>query len=54
MQGAVVSIRALADSCASDEFQPAYCRVDESNENNNQTSSLKLTLPWILTIPFPK
>ena len=29
------NIRAVADSCAGDEFMPVYCRVQESNEHNN-------------------
>lgn len=34
--GVTVWLRATADSCLGDELQPGYCRVEESNENNNQ------------------
>jgi hypothetical protein len=43
--GQQVSITAIADSCAGDEFQPTYCRVDERNEGNNVSAPLKVTLP---------
>ncbi len=52
MQGEVVYIRALADSCSGDEFiSDPPCRIDESNENNNESSSLKVFLPQIFIIP---
>jgi hypothetical protein len=34
--GLTVILRVTADSCLGDEFQPDYCRVAESNEDNNQ------------------
>jgi hypothetical protein len=43
--GVTVSLTAIADSCAGDEFMPAYCRVDESNETNNESSAVSLALP---------
>ena len=42
-----VLLTAIADSCAGDEFMPEYCRVNESNEANNLSGSLSITL----TIP---
>ncbi len=40
-----VSLAALADSCSGDEFVPSYCRVKESGESNNWSSSVSLYLP---------
>jgi hypothetical protein len=40
-----VSLRATADSCAGDEFVPDYCRVEESNEGNNESTSIPVSLP---------
>ena len=40
-----VAITALADSCSSDEFMPDYCRVRESNETNNESISVTVSLP---------
>jgi hypothetical protein len=34
----IVTLWAVADSCAGEEFVEAYCRVLESNEDNNQSS----------------
>jgi len=45
MQGATVSLTAIADSCAGEEFMPSYCRVQESNETNNVSAPLSLSLP---------
>jgi hypothetical protein len=39
-----VSLRAVADSCAGDEFAPDYCRVKESLETNNRSSGVGLNL----------
>jgi hypothetical protein len=36
--GSTVSLRIVADSCDSDEFMPSFCRVDESNESNNESA----------------
>ncbi len=43
--GVTVSLKATADSCSGDEFMPAYCRVDESDEGNNQSASISVALP---------
>lgn len=40
-----VSLWALADSCSGDEFMPDYCRVDESNETNNESDAIAVILP---------
>jgi hypothetical protein len=40
-----VSVTALADSCSGEEFTEAYCHVRESNENNNRSTPLAVTLP---------
>jgi hypothetical protein len=46
MLGKEISLFALADSCAGDEYMglPAYCRVEESDENNNESPLLPVTL----------
>ena len=40
-----VTIRVEVDSCSGDEFFPAWCRVDERNENNNLSNTLVVQLP---------
>jgi hypothetical protein len=45
LQGQSISLVALVDSCSGDEFMPAYCRVEESREDNNQSTSISTTLP---------
>lgn len=45
LQGQGISLAALADSCSGDEFMPAYCRVEESREDNNLAEGLSMTLP---------
>jgi hypothetical protein len=45
VHGETVTITALADSCSGDEFMPAFCRVDESNETNNESGSISVALP---------
>ncbi len=45
LQGQNVSLAALADSCSGDEFTPAYCRVEESREDNNLSGPLSTKLP---------
>ncbi len=44
-RGETVSLKAWADSCSGDEFMPEYCRVEESNENNNGSASITVVLP---------
>lgn len=34
-----------ADSCDADEFMPEYCRVNESDETNNESAKITVTLP---------
>lgn len=43
--GVTVSLKATADSCSGDEFMPAYCRVEESNEGNNESTAIPVSLP---------
>lgn len=45
LQGQNVSLVTLADSCSGDELMPAYCRVEESHEDNNLSQPLSTTLP---------
>lgn len=45
VHGVTVSITAMADSCSGDEFMPDYCRVEESNEDNNESSAISVSLP---------
>lgn len=40
-----VILWAVVDSCAGDEFMPAYCRVKESNEDNNMSFPILVDLP---------
>jgi hypothetical protein len=40
-----VTITVIADSCSGDEFMPEYCRVKESNEANNTSVPLTVSLP---------
>ena len=44
--GKTVFIKAIADSCSGDEFMPAYCRVNESNEGNNNSPLVEVNLPY--------
>jgi hypothetical protein len=43
--GVSVSLKARADSCSGDEFMPVYCRVEESDETNNESAALSVPLP---------
>lgn len=43
--GETVALQAFADSCSGDEFMPVYCRVEESDEDNNQSDVIEITLP---------
>ena len=45
IHGETVSLKAIADSCSGDEFMPAYCRVEESDETNNESAPLSASLP---------
>jgi len=45
VHGVTVSLKATADSCSGDEFMPDYCRVEESNEGNNESAAISVSLP---------
>lgn len=45
VRGVSVTLQAIADSCAGDELMPEYCRVKESNEGNNRSAAIEVTLP---------
>jgi hypothetical protein len=45
LHGETVNLKAVADSCSGDEFMPEYCRVEESNEGNNESSAISISLP---------
>jgi hypothetical protein len=45
MAGQSVALEVMADSCASEERQPPYCRVHEANEDNNLSAPLQVQLP---------
>ena len=47
VEGESVSLRAIADSCAGDEFMPRFCRVEEGDEGNNVSASITVPLPEI-------
>ena len=44
-QAMIVPMYAVVDSCNGERDMPSYCRVDESNERNNQSDSISITLP---------
>jgi hypothetical protein len=46
LQGEIVALWAIADSCAGEESVPDYCRVQESNEDNNESASISVSLPY--------
>jgi hypothetical protein len=52
-QGDEVDIFAVADSCAGEEFVPEECRVAEFDEDNNESSRVKVTLPMAAS-PSPE
>ena len=43
--GQIPTLVVRADSCAGDEFIPEGCRVQETNEDNNEESAGRLVLP---------
>lgn len=43
--GETVDFYIKADSCDGDEFMPAHCRVFESDETNNDSAPITVTLP---------
>ena len=44
LAGETISLTAVADSCAGEEFMPAFCRVEENEEGNNE-ATLQQELP---------
>ncbi len=40
-----VLLFAIADSCSGEKSMPAYCRIEESNEDNNQSAPITVTVP---------
>jgi hypothetical protein len=46
LAGQSVSLVATVDSCAGEEFVPDVCRVDESDEGNNQSEPLTVVLSY--------
>ncbi|HSR51569.1 MAG TPA: PASTA domain-containing protein [Acidobacteriota bacterium] len=44
-QGQVIHVWVKTDSCSGDEFMPNHCRVEESNEGNNDSNRLSFKLP---------
>jgi hypothetical protein len=40
-----VTVKALVDSCSGEEFTESWCHVKESNETNNESTPLAVTLP---------
>ena len=47
--GSTVSIKVKADTCIGAEFvDPEYCRVEESNEDNNESAAILVSLPVYL------
>jgi len=44
-QGMIVPVYAVADSCDGEQDMPSYCRVGESNEKNNESEPVSVTLP---------
>jgi subtilase family serine protease len=45
VHGVTVYLKGTADSCSGDEFMPNYCRVQESNEGNNESTPIQVSLP---------
>jgi hypothetical protein len=52
LQDERVTLIALADSCAGEEFTPAHCRVEEGDEDNNASARLSVKLP-VPSTPTP-
>ena len=40
-----VPLWATVDRCSGDEFMPAYCRVEEERENNNDSAPINVAIP---------
>jgi hypothetical protein len=50
LQGEAISLWAIADSCFGDELASDYCRVKESNENDNESTPIRIRLPERVSI----
>jgi hypothetical protein len=44
-EGQAVPLTAFVDSCAGEEFTPAHCRVQESDEGNNRSARVNVQMP---------
>lgn len=44
-RGKTVALRAFADSCSGEEFMPSYCRIHETVETNNDSTSRSIFIP---------
>jgi hypothetical protein len=44
-RAASIKLRASSDVCFGEEFMPYFCRLEESNEDNNRTDLQNATLP---------
>lgn len=54
LAGQTLTLDVTVDSCSGDEFQPDYCRVQESDEtNNNMQSTVRMPLAQARTITPP-
>lgn len=52
LAGQTLTLDVMVDSCSGDEFQPEYCRVQESDEtNNNMQSAVRMPLATTATRP---
>jgi hypothetical protein len=57
LQDQTIALSVLADSCSGDQSLPAYCRVAEGNENNNESQAWTVRLPSnyspsvVITVP---
>jgi|GEM_PF-5952382 len=48
-QGKTIDLQIIADACLTESDMPAHCRVSESDEGNNRSALLRLTLPRLIT-----
>ena len=44
-EGRTVPLTGFVDSCAGEEFTPAHCRVQESDEGNNRSAPVQVRMP---------
>jgi hypothetical protein len=52
LNGQEVTLTAIADSCSGEEFVPPECHIAESDEGNNTSEPLTVTLPIIIGAVF--